>query len=248
MELGAAHGRLRVLALPAIVTTFALTILIGLGLWQLERRSWKEGLIATLKERLADAPRPLAPPDQWPALTAAQDEFRRVTFAGEFLHDKEAAIFTGSSRLRPDAKGLGYWIMTPARLADGSVVMVNRGFVPEGRRRPETRPESLTGGKIQLTGALRWPEERGFFIPSDEPERNLWFAKDHYAIAAAKGLERVAPFYVELESPIPPGGLPLPGALQVALPNNHLQYALTWFALALALAAVFTTWAIRRTG
>jgi surfeit locus 1 family protein len=243
----AVRGGLRRLALPATLAAVGLAILIGLGLWQLERLAWKNALIATLETRLADAAQPLPPKDRWASLTPAQDEFRRVSFTARFLHDKEAAIFAGSSGLRPDVKGVGYWIVTPAQLADGSVVMVNRGFVPEEKRAPLSRPEGQTEGSATLIGVLRWPEQRGLFTPRDQPDHNLWFVRDHHAIAAARGLQNVAPFYVDLESPRPPGDLPRPGALQVALPNNHLQYALTWFALALALAAVFTTWAIRRT-
>ena len=102
-------------------------------------------------------------------------------------------------------------------------------------------------------GALRWPERAGWFTPAGEPERNLWFARDQRAIAAAKGWGSVAPFYVEQEAPAPPGGLPLPGKLVVNLPDNHLQYAITWFGLAVVLAGVFAAlaraqWRERRSG
>ncbi len=93
---------------------------------------------------------------------------------------------------------------------------------------------------------LRWPDERHWFTPADDTSHNLWFTRDPAAIAAAKGFDPrtdgVAPFYVEQEAPIPPGGWPQPGKLVVALPDNHLQYAVTWYGLAAVLAAVFGVW------
>jgi surfeit locus 1 family protein len=181
----------------------------------------------------------------WPRLTAEALEYRHVTFAANFLYDKEARVYAAPSTFRPDVSGPGYWIFTPAQVA-GGIVMVNRGFVPEGRQDPKTRAAGQVAGTVNITGTLRWPETRGLFTPMDDPTHNLWFARDPIAIAAAKKLGPVAPFYVEQEQPVPPGGLPKPGPLQVVLPNNHLQYAVTWFGLALALVGVFTVWAVRR--
>lgn len=234
------------LVLAAVATLAALSILVFLGSWQLQRAAWKQGLIATLTERLAAPPAQLPPPQSWPGLDAAAAEFRRVAFTASFDHAQEAMIFTGPSALRPDAGGIVYWVMTPARLPDGAVVMVNRGFVPEAGRDPAARREGHVAGPVALIGVLRWPEPRALFTPADDPVRNLWFVRDHRAIAAAKGLAEVAPFYVDLESPSPPGGFPRPGALQVKLSDNHLGYAVTWFGLALALLAVFIVWAFRR--
>ena len=90
---------------------------------------------------------------------------------------------------------------------------------------------------------MRWPDTRHWFTPNDDPAHNLWFARDPIAIAAAKSIGPVAPFYVEQEAPVPPGGLPQPGKLVVSLPDNHLQYAITWFGLAAVLAGVFISWA-----
>ena len=98
-------------------------------------------------------------------------------------------------------------------------------------------------GPIEITGALRWPDARSWFSPSDDPAHNLWFLRDPASIAAAKGLNEVAPFYVEQEAPVPPGGFPQPGRLEVRLRNEHLQYVVTWYGLALVLAIVFAVWA-----
>jgi len=245
-EPSAPRRRLAGLAVPALITFIGLAVLVSLGLWQVERLNWKQGLIDTLSERLTRAPVELPPVAEWAKLNAADAEFRRVRFAAELLNDREALVHTAGSPLRPDVSGSGYWVMTPARLADGSIVMVNRGFVPEGRQNPATRREGQVAGVTELVGVLRWPETRGMFTPADDPARNLWFIRDHAAIAAAKGAGPVGPFYVDLEGPQPPGGLPRAGALRVSLPNNHLQYAVTWFGLALTLLAVFLVWAVRR--
>src|SRR5690606_35082238 len=125
---------------PTLLTLCALAILIGLGVWQIERKAWKENLIATVTARLAAPPMAGVPPrDQWDALQRAQMEYRRVSVPVEFLNDQEALVYTIGSALRPDVKGLGYWVFTPARLPGGSIVVVNRGFVPAERKDPATR-------------------------------------------------------------------------------------------------------------
>jgi surfeit locus 1 family protein len=216
-----------------------LAVLIGLGTWQLERKAWKEDLITTLSARLAAPPGNLPPREQWDRLDPAELEFRRVSFPAEFVNDQQALVYTTGSALRPDAGEPGYWVFAPARLPGGSVVVVNRGFVPMGALDRAARPPL---GIIDITGALRWPEPRGLFTPKEEPDKNLWFVRDHRAIAAAKGWEAVAPFFVEQEAPAASGGLPRVGRLQPNLPNNHLQYALTWYGLAAALLVIFAFW------
>jgi surfeit locus 1 family protein len=230
------------LLVPAVL---AFAILISLGVWQVERKAWKEGLIALLAERLAAPPRALSPAPTWPQLDQARDEYRRVAFSAAFDNSREALVFASASAFRPDIAdaGPGYWVLTPARLADGRIVIVNRGFVPESRKDPKTRPDGAVSGPVDITGAMRWPDARHWFTPNDDPAHNLWFGRDPAAIAAAKGLGAVAPFYVEQETPVPPGGLPQPGKLVVSLPDNHLQYAVTWFGLAAVLAGVFISWA-----
>ena len=142
--------------------------------------------------------------------------------------------------------GPGYWIFTPARLLGGSLVVVNRGFVPLERKDPATRAIPTPLGSIDIVGVLRWPEARGMFTPADDVQGNVWYLRDSAGIAAAKHWTNAAPFYVEQESPQPPNGLPKPGKLVVNLPDNHLQYAITWFGLALALAGVYLVWLGRR--
>lgn len=227
------------LLVPALLV---FSFLVGLGVWQIQRKAWKEGLIAELTERLAMPPQALPSAKAWPQLNAADDEYRRVTFRATFDNAPEALVYASATAFRPDVSGPGYWVFAPARLADGGVVMVNRGFVPDGRQDPKSRPGGQLSGPIDIVGAVRWPDTRHWFTPNDDPAHNLWFARDPLAIAAAKNIGPVAPFYVEQESPVPPGGLPQPGKLVVSLPDNHLQYAITWFGLAAVLAGVFISY------
>ncbi len=230
----------RGLLVPALL---AFAVLIGLGTWQIQRKAWKEGLIASLTMRLAAPPQALPVANTWSALNQAHDEFHRVKFRATFENDREALVFASAAAFRPDVTGPGYWVFTPARLADGDVVIVNRGFVPDGRQDPKSRPGGELSGPVDIAGAMRWADDRHWFTPSDDPDHNLWFTRDPAAIAVAKGVSAVAPFYVEQETPMPPGGLPQPGGLVVSLPDNHLQYAVTWYGLAAVLVAVFVSFA-----
>jgi len=226
-------------------TVFALVgvvILIGLGIWQLDRKVWKENLIATITARLERAPQPLPPPADWARLAPDSDEYRRVTFPAELLPGEGALVYTAGSAFRPDVQGAGFWVFAPARLAGGSIVVINRGFVPANRKDAAFRAQGTPQGVVDIVGVMRWPDKPGLFTPQSEPQNNVWYLRDSTAIAAAKVWDTNAPFYIEQESPVPPGGLPKPGKLVVALPDNHLQYAITWFALALGLAGVYVTW------
>lgn len=224
---------------PGIAVLIVLAILLGLGKWQLDRKVWKEGLIDAVTQRVAAAPSDLPPPVQWPQLTAEKDEFRRVRFSAQFEMGQDALVFTSGSSFRPDVSGPGYWVFAPARLPSGEMVVVDRGFLPQGL---ESKAAPASGDAIEMVGVMRWPEMPGLFTPAADPAHNLWFARDPGAIAQAKSWGEVAPFYIELESPEPPGGFPRPGPLKVNLPDDHLQYALTWFGLAAMVAGSFAFW------
>jgi surfeit locus 1 family protein len=231
------------LLLPALLVFAAL---IALGTWQVQRKAWKESLITALTERLAATPQPLPQARDWTKLDRAADEYRRVKFTATFDNAREALVFAAASAFRPDVTSPGYWVFTPARLSGGGIVIINRGFVPDARRDPKSRGQGQITEPLEITGVLRWADERHWFTPGDDPAHNLWFTRDPAGIAAAEGIDvkTVAPFYVEQEAPIPPGGLPQPGKLVVSLPDNHLQYALTWYGLAAILAVVFGSWAV----
>jgi len=227
---------------PALFALAAFVTFVGLGTWQVQRKASKEALIASLEQRLSAAPVDLPPRERWGQLDPAEDEFRHVKFSAAFVPGAEALVYAGSSALRSDVSGPGYWVLAPARLAAGGLVVINRGFVPEGRQDPATRSGGEVAGNAQLVGVMRWPEPRGTFSPKEQPERNLWFVRDPVAIACAKGWGDAAPFFIELERPQPPGGLPRAGALTVNLRNEHLQYAITWYGLAVVVVVMFAFW------
>jgi surfeit locus 1 family protein len=242
----ASSHKSRSLILPGLAALVALAILIGLGTWQLQRRAWKEDLIAQIAARAYGEPGAIVPETDWAAWRADQDEFRKVRVTGTFLHQFEAPVYGLAPGERQGAPLQGYYLITPLKLATGAIVMVNRGFVPTDLRDPARRPESLPSGEVTITGLVRAPEARNSFTPDDDPARNQWFARDPQAIAAAHNLERVAPFLIDADGSPNPGGWPRGGQTPLTLPNNHLQYAATWFGIALTLIGVFAAFAWRR--
>jgi surfeit locus 1 family protein len=114
--------------------------------------------------------------------------------------------------------------------------------VPTGRKDPATRAQGTPRGSVDIVGYMRWPEARGLFTPADDIKNNVWYVRDPKAMAEAHKWTVAAPFYIDQELPVPPGGLPKPGKIEVKMPNNHLGYALTWFGLALALIGVYGVW------
>ena len=216
-------------------------MLVSLGLWQLQRLAWKEGVLAQIEAR-ASAP-PVAAPIDWGAFEPQRDEYRHVTISGEFEHDHEALVFRATGNGKAGFEGPGYLVMTPLLLADGAHVLVNRGFVPMARRDSASRMAGQRPGFVTLTGLLRSSEPRNAFTPADNPAKNEWFTRDVAAIAAHFGLERTAPFSIDADAAPNPGGLPIGGATVLAIANDHLSYALTWFGLGIALLGVFAVYA-----
>jgi surfeit locus 1 family protein len=237
------RGERRGIVEPTIFAIVGIAILVGLGIWQLDRKTWKENLIAAMNTRLSHAPADLPPREEWGRLDQQREEFNRVGFPAEFLAGQAALVYSAGSALRPDVKGPGYWMFAPARLAGGSLVVIDRGFVPLDRK---DAAATIPPASVDIVGVMRWPETRGMFTPADEPQNNVWYLRDSTAIAAAKKWDTAAPFYIEQETPVPPGGWPKPGKLVVALPDNHLQYAITWFGLAFGLAGVYGVWLFGR--
>ena len=235
----------RSLLAPGLATLIALAILLSLGFWQLERKAWKESLIAQIEARAHGTPADIVLEAQWQGWRADDDEFRRVRLTGTFLHEKEVAVH-GLMSAQRGSPMQGFYIFTPLHLASGATVMVNRGFVPPELRDPASRTDSRPVGEATVTGLVRAPEARGWFMPDNRPERDEWFTRDLAAMARARGLERVAPFWIDADPSPNATGWPRPGQTRLAIPNNHLGYALTWFGLALTLVAVFGAWAWRR--
>ena len=239
---------------PAVAGFAIFTLLIvmafsGLGIWQLQRRVEKHALIARLNERLAAAPA-LPAPTEWSSLTPAKDEFRRVSFTATYAPLPDAMVYSAGSAVRDDVSGPGTWAFLPVQLADGNTIVVNAGFVQntmQDRNQQDRAVRRLiTGDPAELTGYIRFAENAGALTPAESVAKRLWFTRDHLAMARTLGWgesgKAVAPFYIDLETPVPENGIPKPGALSVHLKDDHLQYAITWFTLAFAVVIAFGVW------
>jgi surfeit locus 1 family protein len=233
----------RGLWVPSLAVLIAFAILVALGTWQLQRKTSKEELINTLTRRFAAGPVDLPPQAQWASLRQDRDEFTRVKFRAEYPPAKEALVWATGSGLRDDVKGPGVFVFTPARLASGDTIAVNRGYVADQKPTGATARPAPVQGAVEITGILRWPEPKGWELttPYDKGAQ-LWFVRDQVAMAQEYGWQQVAPFYIEREAQQPADGLPPPGPLKPNLPNNHLQYAVTWYGLAAVLLGVFAGW------
>jgi cytochrome oxidase assembly protein ShyY1 len=248
--MSAISGRRRSVAGFGIFTLVMVALLIGLGLWQLQRRVEKHALIAALNERLAAAPVVLPPPSRWSALTPEHDEFRRVRFTASYASRPDAMVYSSGSAVREDISGPGTWAFVPARLPTGETVVVNAGFVQNTMQDRSQQDRAVTrlvtNEPVNLSGYIRFPESAGALTPPENLARRLWFTRDHLAMARAlgwgEGGSPVAPFYIDLEQPVPASGIPKPGPLEVHLKDDHLQYAITWFALAGAVVIAFALW------
>lgn len=228
------------LALGAVV----FLILIALGTWQVQRLHWKEELLHTIDQRMHAPPLPLAEVETRFAATGDVD-YVPVTVTGTFLHSGERHFFTtwqGAS---------GFDVLTPLALADGRFVFVNRGFVPYDRKDAATRPQGQVAGTVTVTGLARDPlaEKPSMLVPDNDPAKNIFYWKDLGVMAATAGLPagaEVVPILIDADAAPNPGGLPVGGVTIVDLPNNHLQYAVTWYGLAAALAGVLIAWLLRQ--
>ncbi|MEZ5841996.1 MAG: SURF1 family cytochrome oxidase biogenesis protein, partial [Hyphomicrobiales bacterium] len=172
-----------------IATALVLAALLALGTWQVKRLAWKEGLIAAATERVARPPAELPAPAGWSALDSAGYEFTRVRLTGHFAGPREFHVYTTLTRPKGPVGGQGYWVMAPFEQADGTIVFVNRGFVPLEKKDPATRPEGIPAGKATIEGLMRGPEPRDRFTAEDDAARNIWLRRDPARFAAALGLD-----------------------------------------------------------
>ncbi len=222
--------RFRPLLIPTLVLVPGLALLLGLGIWQIERLQEKEALIASVEAGLAAPPVPLK---LLLKANPAAAEWRHVRLSGHFLHDREQYVFS-----QGPSGATGVQVITPLVEPDGDTVLVDRGFVPDALRDPMRRVQGQLEGEVSLTGILRLSQQPGAFTPRPDPATRLWFVKDVAAIAGAAGVA-AAPVLIEVDATPNPGGWPLGGQTRVDFPNDHLQYAVTWFGLALALLGVY---------
>nr|WP_210303989.1 SURF1 family protein [Rhizobium esperanzae] len=227
--------RRRLPVATGILVLIALAILISLGTWQVERLHWKEGLLADIAARQVAAPVPLAEIEAM-AASGGDIEYRKVTATGRYINNKERHFF---ATWRGQT---GFYVYTPLELADGRTLLVNRGFVPYENKEPEMRMQGQLTDQQTVTGLARskLPGKPSWVVPDNDVAKNIFYWKDLDVMAESVGLDkaRVIPFFVDADSTPNPAGLPIGGVTQVDLPNDHLQYAFTWYGLAAVLVVV----------
>lgn len=206
--------------------------LVSLGVWQVERLSWKEGLIARVDQRVHAEPVRAPARAAWGQVSRANDEYRHVTAEGILQNDKETLIYASTTL------GPGYWVITPLYLSDGTSILINRGFVPADKRDPSTRSEGQKPTPVKINGLLRITEPKGTLLKSNDPGNERWYSRDVAAIAERRDVADAAPYFIDADATPNPGGLPVGGLTQIVFPNNHLVYALTWFVLAIMAAGL----------
>lgn len=225
-----APGQTRSLTAVTLIVVAALasaTLLGALGVWQVQRLSWKLDLIDRVERRIGADPVAAPGPAAWSGVTPAASEYLKVRLTGRYLHRKEAHVQAVTDL------GSGHWVLTPMQTTQGFTVLVNRGFVTSERRDPATRSAAEIAGETTVTGLLRMTEPRGAFLRTNDPAADRWFSRDVAAIAAARGLGETAPYFVDADATPNPGGWPVGGLTRVSFSNNHFVYAVTWFGLAL---------------
>lgn len=211
-------------------------ILIGLGVWQLQRLQWKEALIATVNAHMTAAPVAL---NAAFAMSADEVQYRKVSLTGSFDNAREAYVFaTGEGGLP------FYHVLTPFVTDDGKVMMVDRGEIPAAKLAPATRV--AVNGMTRVVGVWRVPDAPGWFTPKPDLPKHIWYARDLVGIAAADGVHLAAPVVIEADAAPNPGGWPRGGETVVDFPNNHLQYAITWFGLAAGLIGVYLAYHVSK--
>ena len=231
----------------------------ALGTWQVYRLQWKFDLMERVNARVHSAPSALPAPAQWPQLDAKALEYQPVTATGQWVTAK--TVLTQATT----ALGSGFWVVTPLAQADGTQVLVNRGFIPDSLRSQWLDPQQLAHatptGNVQVTGLLRVTEPKGGFLRTNDAVNSRWYSRDVQAIAQAQALPAVAPFFVD--AGLPDDNTPIVGETkrataselqaqdwprasltQIHFANNHLVYALTWYGL--ALMVVGAAWLVRR--
>ncbi|MDE2362744.1 MAG: SURF1 family protein [Hyphomicrobiales bacterium] len=231
---------------PAIAATIAFGLLCGLGVWQVERLHWKEGVLARIDARIHQPAGALPPEAAWSSLKSDDYDYAHVSARGRFVPGREALIFRSGSPNRDDqSAGPGYQVLTPLKLDTGGVVLVDRGFAPLAWKDDPAIRTPPPDGDVEVTGLMRPPEGRNLFTPADQPADNLWFTRDPAGMAKEFGLAAVAPFTIDQDAAPGMTRWPHPGATELNIPNNHLSYALTWFGLAATLAVFFGVWVVR---
>ncbi|MBM85068.1 MAG: surfeit locus 1 family protein [Rhodospirillaceae bacterium] len=222
---------------PTIITVPALIVLVALGTLQVDRLQWKSALIENFETMVSQ---PLVPPPQsvsdWKTW-----RFRRVSMTGVYQHQKEILLtgktFEGTA---------GFHVITPFLVRDGRIILVNRGWVPDKLSERERRPETLIQGLVKVEGILRQDKRRGYFVPDNEPNNEVWLYVDTDEMSRHREIVPVASYYVDAIRRPGPYALPIGATTEVTVRNEHLQYAITWYLLAATLAVIYFIYHYRR--
>lgn len=217
--------------LPLIFVVLGTAILLGLGSWQMQRLAWKEDLIAKREAGLVQPPVDLS--DQvkdW-----RDFDFRHVSLQGQFRHDLEQLY-----GVRARSNVVGHHVLTPLTRADGTTFLIDRGWVPADKVDPRAREQGQPSGPVTVSGIARYRQDDrpGSFTPDNDPAERRWYHYDLEAMEDALGID-LAPLVVVADDTPNPGGLPVGGGMVTELTNNHRQYAITWYGLAVVLIAVY---------
>ncbi|MGU3574080.1 SURF1 family protein [Brucellaceae bacterium C25G] len=216
-------------------------LFLSLGIWQVERLGWKKDLIARVDARIAAEAIPAPAPQEWPQISAAQDEYRHVFVEGHYLEGKQIAVKALT------ALGAGYWQLVPFQTKENGVIYINRGFISDDDFKAGLMDQAVPSRDTKISGLLRISEPDGFFLRPNEPEKNIWNSRDIAAFSTKQNLNNVAPFFIDADkdanTAATSGKQPIGGMTVVSFPNNHLSYAITWFVLALMVfGATLFTW------
>jgi surfeit locus 1 family protein len=226
--------RLRPALWPTLISLPILVLSLSLGIWQMERREWKLDILDRLTANQAAAPLTL---DELLRGDPLRHEYGRVKVVGTFLHDKEFHLAARSLKNK-----VGLQVVTPLKTDDGRIVLFDRGWIPSEKKEPAQRTEGQVAGRVELTGIVRRSQIKGRFVPDNAPDKNVWFQVDvplMRQLAGASPDPRLDTFFLEADAAPNPGGVPIGGQTRLDIPNDHLQYAITWFLIALALAGVY---------
>ena len=226
--------RLRPALWPTLISLPILVLSLGLGIWQMERREWKRDILDRIAVNQAAAPLTL---DELLQGDPLRHEYGRVKVAGTFLHDKEFYLAARSL-----GNKVGLQVVTPLKTDEGQVVLFDRGWIPQEQKDPARRAAGQLAGRVELTGIVRRTQIRPRFAPENVPDRNVWFHVDvplMRSMAGGKPDPRLDAFFLEADATPNPGGVPIGGQTRLNIPNDHLQYAITWFLIAAALVGVY---------
>ena len=226
--------RLRPALWPTLISLPIFVVSLGLGIWQMERREWKRDILHRIEVNQAAAPITL---DELLGGNPLRQEYGRVTVSGTLLNDKE--FYLAARNLK---NKVGLQVVTPLRTDDGRIVLFDRGWVPSEKKDPAKRAEGQLSGRVELTGIVRRSQVKRQFAPDNDPAKNFWFHVDVPLMrkeAGGKPDPVLDTFFLEADATPNPGGLPIGGQTRLDIPNDHLQYAITWFLIALAGAGVY---------